>query len=68
MAENTGKNSRDGAVSKRTQVENPKTGDYAKRNRDHDSADEGQFMDNKQDGEKFKGVAKEPDKRRKGGS
>lgn len=68
MAKNTGENSRDGAVDERTQLENPKTDQFVKRNRDHDSADNGKFMDVKQDGEKFKGVAEEPDERRKGGS
>lgn len=68
MAENTGKGHREGAVDERTQVENPKTDQFVKRNRDHDSADDGKFMDVKQDGEKFKGVAEEPDGRRKGGS
>ena len=68
MAKNTGEGHREGSVDERTQVENPKTGDFAKRNRDHDSPDDGEFMDNKQDGEPFKGVAKEPDERRKGGS
>jgi hypothetical protein len=64
MARNTGEDHREGSVDERTQVENPKTDQYVKRNRDHDSADEGEFMDVKQDGEKFKGVAQEPDKRR----
>ncbi len=68
MAENTGKGHREGAVDERTQVKNPKTDQFVKRNRDHDSADDGKFMDEKQDGEKFKGVAEEPDERRKGGS
>jgi len=64
MAKNTGEDHRKGSVDERTQVENPKTDQYVKRNRDHDSDDDGEFMDVKQDGEKFKGVAKEPDKRR----
>ncbi len=68
MAKNTGEGHRDGAVDERTQVENPKTGDHVKRNRDHDSDSDGEFMDVKEDGEKFKGVAEEPDERRKGGS
>lgn len=64
MATNTGKDHRKGAVNDRTQVENPKTGNFVKRNRDSDSEHEGEFMDVKQDGEKFKGVAEEPDDRR----
>jgi hypothetical protein len=64
MAKNTGEGHREGSVDDRTQVENPKTDQYVKRNRDHDSESEGEFMDVKQDGDKFKGVAKEPDKRR----
>lgn len=68
MAKNTGEGHRDGAVDERTQVEDPKTGDHVKRNRDHDSPDEGEFMDVKEGGEKFKGVTEEPDERRTGGS
>ena len=64
MATNTGKDHRKGAVNDRTQVENPKTGNFVKRNRDSDSEHEGEFMDVKEDGEKFKGVAEEPDDRR----
>lgn len=67
MATNTGHGSREGAVKNRTQTENPKTDSHVKRNRDADSPHNGEFMDNKQGG-KFKGVAEEPDKRRKGGS
>ena len=65
MAKNTGKGSREGSVDNRTQSENPKTGDFTKRNRDSDSSHHGEFMDGKKDGEPFKGVAKEPDGRRK---
>ena len=65
MATNTGKDSRKGSVKNRMQVENPKTGDHVKRNQDPKSAKEGEFMDNKKDGKPLKGVAKEPDKRRK---
>ncbi|MCD8275975.1 MAG: hypothetical protein LUC96_13515 [Alistipes sp.] len=43
-----------GAVKDRSQVLNPKTGQYVKR----DSAT-GKFMDVKQDGTPFKGVRKE---------
>ena len=64
MARNTGDGHRQGSVDKRTQVENPKSDQYVKRNRDHDSGDDGEFMDVKEDGKKFKGVAKEPDRRR----
>lgn len=64
MAKNTGEDHRQGAVTDRSQVENPKTEQYVKRDRDHDSDSEGQFMAVKKDGEPFKGVAKEPDKRR----
>jgi hypothetical protein len=65
MASNTGKGSRKGAVKGRTQTENPKTGDWVKRNQEPGSPDKGEFMGNKKDGQPFKGVAKEPDKRRK---
>jgi hypothetical protein len=54
MARNTGNNSRKGAVSKRTQVFNPSTGHYVKRD-----AETGRFMDVKSDGKPFKGVTKE---------
>ncbi len=64
MATNTGKGSRKGAVESRTQVKNPVTGDYVKRNEDPKSKDDGKFMDVKKDGKPFKGVAKEPDGRR----
>lgn len=56
MAKNTGKGSRKGSVSDRTQVEGP-SGNYVKRD-----AESGQFVDAKKD--KFKGVAEEPDGRR----
>ncbi len=65
MAKNTGQGSRQGAVDDRTQVKNPKTGDFVKGNQDPDSAHEGEFMDVKKDGKPFKGIAKEPDGRRK---
>ena len=65
MAKDTGKGSRKGAVTARTQSKNPKTGDYTKRNETPGSREKGQFMDVKSDGKPFKGVAKEPDKRRK---
>ncbi|HEX6278848.1 MAG TPA: hypothetical protein VFZ49_02420 [Pyrinomonadaceae bacterium] len=58
MAKNTGKDYRKGSVDNRTQLE--KNGTFAKRDRDT-----GEFMDQKSDDKPFKGVAKEPDKRRK---
>ena len=64
MAKNTGDDSRKGAVSGRTQVLNPTTGDYVKRD-ESAGPSKGKFMDVKQDGTKFKGVATEPDGRRK---
>lgn len=45
---------RNGAVRRRSQVKNPVTGLWVKRNKDN-----GQFMDNKMDGTPFKGVRKE---------
>jgi len=56
MAKNkpVGDNARKGAVKKRTQVQNPKTGLWTKRNKDN-----GQFMDVKTSGGKFKGVTRE---------
>lgn len=68
MAKNTGEKHREGAVDDRSQVKNPKTDQHVKRNRDPDSENNGEFMDVKKDGTKFKGVAEEPDGRRKGGS
>jgi len=65
MAKNTGKGHRKGSVDNRTQIENPKTGNQVKRNQDQNSEHEGEFMDVKEEGEKFKGVAEEPDDRRK---
>jgi hypothetical protein len=43
-----------GAVKGRSQVQNPVTGIYTKRN-----TETGQFMDGKKDGQPFKGVRKE---------
>jgi hypothetical protein len=68
MGENTGKGHREGAVKKRTEFQNPRTGQYVKRNRDPDSEHNGEFMNVKEDGTQHKGVANEPDKRRKGAS
>jgi hypothetical protein len=45
---------RNGAVRDRSQVRNPKTDKWVKRD-----ADTGRFMDVKQDGKPFKGVRKE---------
>ena len=64
MAKNTGTGSRTGAVTGRTQVKNPTTGDWVKRDESKDGAHKGEFMDVKEDGKPFKGVAKEPDTRR----
>ena len=58
MATNTGEGHRKGAVKERTQTENPQTGDFTKRNRDIDSSHDGEFIDVKEDGKKFKGVRK----------
>ena len=54
MAKNTNKGSRKGAVSNRTQVLNPTTGHYVKRD-----SKTGRFIDVKSDGKPFKGVIKE---------
>jgi hypothetical protein len=54
MAKNTDKGFRRGAVDDRSQVLNPKTDQFVKRD-----TNTGQFMDVKQDGTPFKGVTKE---------
>jgi hypothetical protein len=56
MARNgkTGDGHREGSVSKRTQVFNPKTESWVKRN-----TETGRFMDGKSDEKPFKGVRKE---------
>ncbi len=64
MAKNTGEGYRIGSVDNRTQVQNPVTGDWIKRDRDPESESAGEFIDVKTDGTPFKGVAKEPDGRR----
>jgi hypothetical protein len=64
MAKNSGEGYRIGSVDDRTQVQNPVTGDWTKRDRDPDSKTAGKFMDVKSGGTPFKGVAKEPDRRR----
>ena len=63
MAKNTGTGSRSGAVTGRTQVQNPKTGDFVKRDESKDGTHKGEFMDVKAHSKPFKGVAKEPDGR-----
>lgn len=60
MAHNTGKGFRIGSVDSRTQVRNPKTEIWTKRD-----AETGRFMQGKEDGTPFKGVAKETDHRRR---
>lgn len=56
MATNSpaGDGHRNGAVRKRSQVQNPKTELWTKRN-----SETGKFMDTKSDGKPFKGVRKE---------
>ncbi len=56
MAKNLpyGDGSRKGAVKDRTQTYNPKIGKWIKRD-----SNTGQFMDQKSDGNPFKGVSKE---------
>lgn len=56
MAKNgkVGDGHRNGAVKNRSQVHNPKTNIWTKRDKDT-----GRFMDGKQDGTPFKGVRKE---------
>lgn len=45
MAKNTGSGSRKGAVKGRTQVKNPKTGDWIKRDETKGSKKRGEFQD-----------------------
>ncbi|BBA33626.1 uncharacterized protein sS8_1669 [Methylocaldum marinum] len=59
MARNTGNGFRRGSIDNRSQTQNPKNGNWTKRD-----ASTGRFMDQKTDGKPFKGVAKEPDDRR----
>ncbi len=54
MAKNTGHGHRRGEVRDRSQVKNPKTDDWTKRD-----SDTGRFIDGKNDGQPFKGVRKE---------
>lgn len=59
MAKNTGEGYRKGSVNDRTQLQNPRTGHWTKRD-----TETGKFIDVKQDSEPFKGIAKEKDGRR----
>ena len=54
MAKNTGEDFRHGEVKERSQVLNPVTEQWVKRD-----SNSGRFMDVKQDGTPFKGVRKE---------
>lgn len=54
MGKNTGKGFRQGAVRERSQVKNPLTGTWTKRD-----TKTGQFQDVKSDNKPFKGVRKE---------
>ncbi len=63
MAKNTGEGHRIGSVEGRTQVKNPVTGRWTKRDRSG-GGQAGEFMEVKSDGEPFKGVARESDGRR----
>ncbi|MDR0477105.1 MAG: hypothetical protein LBH14_04110 [Desulfobulbaceae bacterium] len=60
MAKNTGEGYRKGAINDRTQMHNPKTDLYVKRD-----TETGRFMEQKSGGGPFKGIAKEKDNRRK---
>ena len=64
MAKNTGEGYRIGSIDERTQFNNPATGKWTKRDRS-DSSSAGQFIGAKSDEAPFKGVAKEPDERRR---
>lgn len=60
MAKNTGNGSRRGSVNSRSQVRNPKTNTWVKRD-----TNTGRFIEQKNSSsEPFKGVAKEVDGRR----
>jgi len=54
MAKNTGQGFRRGEVRGRSQVKNPKTGEWTKRD-----SETGRFIDGKKNGQPFKGVRKE---------
>ncbi|SED80317.1 hypothetical protein SAMN02787142_3871 [Burkholderia sp. WP9] len=59
MAKNTGKDFRKGSVDARSQVHNPKTDQWVKRD-----DETGRFLGQKADGKPYKGVAKEKDGRK----
>ncbi len=59
MAKNTGEDFRKGSVTNRTQVHNPKTDTWVKRD-----TETGKFIEQKSNGTPFKGVSKEKDGRR----
>jgi len=65
MAKNTGEGSRKGSVKDRTQINNPRTDQWVERNEEKGSSERGEFKNVKENGKPFKGVAKEPDKRRR---
>lgn len=54
MATNTGSNHRNGSVKERSQILNPSTGNYIKRD-----TISGKFIDVKTDGKPYKGIRKE---------
>lgn len=59
MAKNTDEGYRKGSVCNHTQIQNPRTGNWTKRD-----TNSGKFIDGKKGGKPFKGVAKEEDGRR----
>ena len=65
MAKNTGTGSRKGSVKDRTQTRNPRTDQWVERDEEKASSKRGEFKNVKENGKPFKGVAKEPDKRRR---
>jgi len=65
VAKNTGSGLRKGAIKGRTQTDNPKTEQWVERDEEKGSPKKRRFKNVKEDGEPFKGVAKEPDKRRR---
>ncbi len=54
MARNTGRGYRKGSVRQRSQIRNPRTSRWVKRN-----SETGRFIDGKADSKPFKGIAKE---------